>query len=79
MDDDGSLAGVSGAVAGVLEDMTGSQFVEAEPAIAPWGDALDRMKDGTADVLFMVENTAERDEYMDYGAVANNTDLDNHA
>ena len=66
VDDEGSLAGVSGAIAGALEGMTGSQFVEADPAIASWNDALDRMKDGTADVLFVVENTAERDEYMDF-------------
>lgn len=66
VDDNGSLVGVSGAIADALEDMTGSQFVEADPAIESWNDALDRMKDGTADVLFVVENTAERDEYMDF-------------
>ena len=65
-DDEGNLAGVSGTIASMLEDMTGSQFAEAEPAITSWNDALDRMKDGTADVLFVVENTAERDEYMDF-------------
>lgn len=66
VDDEGSLVGVSGALAGVLEGMSGSQFAEADPAITSWSDALDRIKGGTADVLFMVENTAERDEYMDF-------------
>ena len=66
VDDEGSLTGVSGAIADALEGMTGSQFTEADPAIESWNDALDRMKDGTADVLFVVENTAERDEYMDF-------------
>ena len=66
VDDEGNLAGASGAIASMLEEMTGSQFTEVEPAIASWSDALDRMMDGTADVLFMIENTAERDEYMDF-------------
>ena len=66
MDDEGSLAGVSGAIAGVLVGMTGSQFAETEHAIESWSDALGLVEDGTADVLLMAENTAERDAYMDF-------------
>lgn len=66
VDDEGNLVGVSRALADLLEGMTGSQFDVAEPAITSWSDTLDRMRDGTADVLFVVENTAERDEYMDF-------------
>ncbi|MDE0265571.1 MAG: transporter substrate-binding domain-containing protein [Thaumarchaeota archaeon] len=61
----GHLAGLSGAYASMFTAMTGSDFATAEN-IRSWGDALGHMRAGTADVMFVIEDTAERDTYMDF-------------
>lgn len=65
VDDSGNLAGVTGAMADVFAMATGSEFVKAA-SITTWGDALDAMSNGDADMMFMVENTKERNAYMDF-------------
>lgn len=64
-DENKMYAGVSAALAKQLSSISGSEFVQSD-GIESWGDALLQMQDGTADVLLMVENTPERDTYMDF-------------
>lgn len=63
----GHLAGLSGAYVSLFTALTGSNFVAASADdIASWSDALGLMRDRAADVMFVIENTAERDTYMDF-------------
>ena len=70
-----NLLGASGAFVAMFSALSGSEFLEAEN-VEDWGDALDRMRAGTADVMFTIENTAERDTYMDFTDVWLRIDID---
>ena len=64
-DTSGNLVGVSGAFTALFSALSGSEFLEAQ-GVESWSDALSRMEARTADVMFVIENTAERDTYMDF-------------
>ncbi len=71
----GNLVGVSGAFTAMFSALSGSEFLEAEN-IGSWADALASMRAGTADVMYVIENTAERDTYMDFTDVWLRIDID---
>ena len=74
-DPSGNLVGVSGAFTALFSALSGSEFLEAQN-IESWSDALGHMRAGTADVMFVIENTAERDTYMDFTDVWLQIDID---
>ena len=78
-DRSGNLVGVSGAFAAMFSALSGSEFLEAGN-IASWSDALDRMRasqsTGQPTVMFVIENTAERDTYMDFTGVWTQINID---
>ena len=74
-DTSGNLVGVSGAFTALFSALSGSEFLEAQN-IGSWSDALNHMRAGTADVMFVIENTAERDTYMDFTDVWLQIDID---
>ena len=75
VDELGHLAGLSGAYASMFAAMTGSDFAAAD-GITSWQDSLNRMRAGTADVMFVIEDTAERDAYMDFTDAWMNIDIE---
>lgn len=65
VDESGELAGITRDMADAFAYATGSKFVKTA-SIETWSDALDAMRNGDADVMFMAESTKERDIYMDF-------------
>ncbi len=64
-DANGKLSGVSAALAEKFSEISGSQFYQAD-SIMTWQDSIDALRAGNVDVLFSVERTPEREEYMDF-------------
>ncbi len=63
-DEDGRLAGATAAYVAEFERITGADFQAVH--VADWSGALQAARDGDADTLFMVVNTAERSEYLGF-------------
>ncbi len=64
VDGSGSVQGITKGYIAEFEALTGADFVPAE--LDSWTDALDAIRDGRADVMFMVGMTEKRSEYMDF-------------
>ena len=64
VDESGQLAGVTAEYRSEFERAAGADFVQIP--ISDWTDALDALENRRADVIFMVANTTERLNYMDF-------------
>ena len=64
LDEDGMVAGATARYVELAEAATGADFVEAQ--ITSWSHALKSVRDRSADVVFMAEETAPRSEYMGF-------------
>ena len=72
--EDGELKGLPVAYANRLSEMLDVEFATA-PGITNWVDSLNAIADGTADVLFNVEDTAERRSTYNMGFTDAHTDV----
>ena len=63
--EDGTVNGLTPQLLSAFEDITGADFVLV-PDITSWSDALDRLESRTADVEFLIVDTAERREYLGF-------------
>ena len=64
VDDSGMLAGVTARYIDEFAYLTGATFQQAD--ISNWSDALNSMRERSVDVIFMVANTDDRSEYMNF-------------